>query len=228
MHAFTVVLLLAAGALYVIGVRRLWARAGAGRGISFPQVAFFGTGMTLVAAAALSPLHHLGERLLWAHMVQHEILMVLAAPLLVVGRPVQAWQWVRPVRVPAWLSDPLLAWTVHGAAIWLWHVPGFFERAVAHEALHFAQHASFLGSALLFWWAILARPHLGAMASLFTTMLHTGALGALMTFSRHPWYAGYSLEDQQLAGLLMWVPAGLAYPVGAIWIASRWLRRSAA
>ena len=132
------------------------------------------------------------------------------------------------MRLPAWLGDPLLAWTVHGAAIWLWHAPGLFERAVASQWLHFAQHASFLGSALLFWWTVFSRPQLGAMASLFTTMLHTGALGALMTFSRASWYAGYGLEDQQLAGLVMWIPAGLAYPVAALFMASRWLRRSAA
>jgi putative membrane protein len=228
MHALTLALLLAAAGLYVLGVRRLWRRAGRGRAIGVSAVISFASGIGLVAIAALSPLHHLAERLLWAHMVQHEILMVIAAPLLVLGRPMQAWQWVWPVRVPAWLSDPLLAWTLHGAAIWLWHVPGLFERAVASEALHFAQHASFFGSALLFWWAIVARPHLGAMASLFTTMLHTGALGALMTFSRHSWYAGYALEDQQLAGLVMWIPAGLAYPVAALFIGSRWLRRSAA
>jgi putative membrane protein len=117
---------------------------------------------------------------------------------------------------------------LHASAIWLWHAPRAFEAALASEAMHFAQHASFLGSALLFWWVVLARPHLGAMASLFTTMLHTGALGALMTFSRHPWYPGFALEDQQLAGLVMWVPAGLAYPVAALAIATQWLRRSAA
>ena len=59
-------------------------------------------------------------------------------------------------------------------------------------------------------------------------MLHTGALGALMTFSQHAWYGGYALEDQQLAGLVMWIPAGLAYPAAALFIGSRWLRRSAA
>jgi len=228
MHALTLVLLLTAMVLYVMGVGRLWRRAGKGRGITIVHTMSFAAGIGLVALAALSPLHHVAERSLWAHMVQHEILMVLAAPLLVLGRPVQAWQWVWPIRVPAWLSDPLVAWTVHGAAIWLWHVPGLFERAVASEALHFAQHASFLGSAILFWWAIVVRPHFGAMASLFTTMLHTGALGALMTFSRHPWYSGYALEDQQLAGLIMWIPAGLAYPLAALFIGSRWLRRSAA
>jgi cytochrome c oxidase assembly factor CtaG len=120
------------------------------------------------------------------------------------------------------------SWLLHAAAIWLWHAPRAFEAAVANEALHFAQHVSFLGSAILFWWTVLARPNLGAIGSLFTTMLYTGALGALMTFSRHSWYLGYGLEDQQLAGLVMWVPAGLAYPIAAPFLGSKWLRRSAA
>jgi putative membrane protein len=161
-------------------------------------------------------------------MVQHEVLMVLAGPLLVLGKPLQAWSFLVPLRVPRWLGDPLLAWTLHAAAIWLWHIPGLFERATASEVLHFAQHASFLGTALLFWWTVLAPWQGGAMPSLFTTMLHTGALGALMTFSRHSWYAGHALEDQQLAGLVMWIPAGLAYPAAALVIGLRWLRRSAA
>jgi len=227
MHAFTLTLLLATTVLYAAGVRRLWARAGR-RGIGIAHVGAFAAGMLVLALAVVSPLHHLAERFLWAHMIQHELLMVLAAPLLVLGKPLQSFVWLQPVRLPRWLSDPLIAWVLHAAAIWLWHVPRVFEAAVADEALHFAQHASFLGTGILFWWTVLARAELGGMASLFTTMLHTGALGALMTFSRHSWYASYALEDQQLAGLVMWVPAGLAYPLAALFIGSRWLRRSAA
>jgi putative membrane protein len=227
MHAFTLTLLAVASLAYGAGVRRLWGRAGR-RGIAPAHVAAFAAGIGVLALAVLSPLHHLAERFLWAHMIQHELLMVVAAPLLVLGRPLQAFVWLQPVRIPRWLSDPLLAWGLHAAAIWLWHAPHFFEAAVSGEGLHFAQHASFLGSAILFWWAVLARGELGAMASLFTTMLHTGALGALMTFSRASWYSGYALEDQQLAGLVMWVPAGLVYPLVALFIGSRWLRRSAA
>jgi putative membrane protein len=57
--------------------------------------------------------------------------------------------------------------------------------------------------------------------SLLATMIHTGLLGALMTFSPQPWYAGYGLEDQQLAGLVMWVPAGMAYPLAALYLVAR-------
>jgi len=102
---------------------------------------------------------------------------------------------------------------------------------------HAWQHASFLGSALLFWWTVLGAPTRraqgAAVVSLFTTMMHSGALGALLTFAAQPWYAGYAghadpatgllpLEDQQLGGLLMWIPGGLVYLVAGLALAARW------
>jgi len=196
----------------------------------------FAAGMLVSGAALLSPLHHLAERLVWAHMLQHEMLMVVAAPLLVMARPLEAWTWSLPAawrrsaRLPRILHDPLFAWSLHTLAVWGWHVPALFEAAVTSEAMHAAQHVSFFLTAALFWWTVLgplSKP-LVAMVSLFATMLQTGALGALMTLARHPWYAGSTLEDQQLAGLIMWVPAGLAYPAAALLLGSQWLRRSAA
>jgi len=228
MHAFTLALLVAASLAYALGLRRLWRRAGRGRGIAPAEAGAFAAGMALLALATLGPLHELAERRLWAHMVQHELLMVLAAPLLVLGRPLAAFAHLAPLRVPRSLGDPLPAFALHALAICVWHVPPLFLAAAANEALHFAQHASFLGSAILFWWSVFARADLGAFAALFGTMLYTAALGVLMSFARARWYAGYALEDQQLAGLIMWIPAGLAYPAAALGIASQWLRRRSA
>jgi putative membrane protein len=222
MHALTWTLLALGVIAYTAGVRRLWRRAGVGHGLGVLHAGYFSLGIGVLLVALLSPLHHLAEERLWAHMVQHELLMVIAAPLLVAARPLVALR----LALPRWLSDPLVAWVAHAAAIWLWHVPGIFEAAAHHEALHFAQHASFLVTALMFWWTVFARPGAG-VASLFTTMLHTGALGALMALSNRSWYAGYALEDQQLAGLVMWVPAGAAYPLAALLLLSRTLRRCA-
>ena len=226
MHAVTILLLSAFALLYALGVRRLWRHAGRGRGVSAWNVAAVTAGFATLAFALLSPLHHLAEEKLWAHMVQHELLMVVAAPLLVAARPLGALAWVRPFRLPAWLSDPYAGFALHAAAIWLWHIPGVFEAAVRSEAVHFAQHASFFASALIFWHGALAHAGVG-VASLFATMMHTGALGALMALAGRSWYAGYSLDDQQLAGLVMWVPAGLAYPIAALYLMSRLLRRCA-
>ena len=251
MHALTVALIALAALWYAAGVQRLWRRAGRGRGIARCHAAAFAAGIALLALAVLSPLHQAAETLLWAHMIQHELLMVVAAPLLVTGRPLEAWTWALPfawrgalaragrARPPAafWraLTDPIGARTLHAIALWTWHVPFLFDAAVRNEGVHVAQHASFLATALLFWWSVLARarPAGRAMASLFTTMLHTGALGALLTLAPTAWYASYRtttaafglepLEDQQLGGLVMWVPASLAYLAAALWIAGRWL-----
>lgn len=223
MHALTVVLLLAGLALYALGVQRLWGKAGVGRAILWSHVACFSLGWLALAAALLSPLHHYAERLLWAHMVQHELLMVVAAPLFALSRPIEAWSWVFRIRVPRLLSNPLFAWGGHALAVWIWHAPLLFLAAMRSEWLHLAQHASFFVPAVIFWWTVLApATHtLPALASLLATMMHTGALGALMAFSRAPWYPGYELGDQQLAGLVMWVPAGVAYPLGALFLMAR-------
>jgi putative membrane protein len=244
--------LAASAVAYAIGVRRLWRRAGRGRGICAADVARFATGWLLVCAALLSPLDAWAERSFAAHMVQHEILMAAAAPFLVLGRPLEAWTWALApswrvalggaVRAP-WLrgswriaTSPPGAWTLHAVALWAWHIPAVFEAALASEGVHIAQHACFLGTALFFWWSVFDRGRRDAdaasLASLFTTMGHTGALGALLTFAQHPWYASYAagpafgltpLEDQQLGGLIMWAPASLAYLAAALVIASRWL-----
>lgn len=228
MHTLTVALLAAFVLLYGVGVRRLWRRAGRGRGIRTVEVTCFGLGLLVLALALLSPLHHYAAAHVWAHMVQHELLMVVAAPLLVLGRPLEAWSWVVAFRLPRFLSNPIFAWALHAMAIWLWHVPALFLAAVENEWVHIAQHASFFVPAAMFWWTVRAGKPLAGMASLFTTMLHTGALGFFMAFSASAWYSGYTLEDQQLAGLIMWIPAGTAYPVAALVVVSRALRKCAA
>jgi cytochrome c oxidase assembly factor CtaG len=191
-------------------------------------------------------------------MVQHELLMLAAAPLLVLGRPLAAWAWALPAgarrALPAslhrhWLAAgwsaltaPLAAWALHAAALWLWHVPRWFEAALHHAPLHALQHASFLATALLFWWAVLgpeARSRRAGLAIvlLFTTMLHTGALGALLALAPTPWYAHYAeaavrfgadaLQDQQLGGLIMWIPGSVAYLAVALHIVAQLLGRTA-
>ena len=242
-------------ALYVAGVARLWHRAGVGRGITRAQVAYFAGGWLSLAVALVSPLDTLGESLFSAHMVQHEIMMVVSAPLMVLARPLGAWTWAFPaparhrigraVQAHWWsvvwatITGPLAAWALHAAALWVWHVPPLFEAALHNEAVHALQHASFLGTALLFWWSVLgrdARVRQGtgaALAYLFTTMLHTSALGALLTLAPTVWYPHYlgltqpygldPVQDQQLGGLIMWVPGAAAYLFAALAIFARLL-----
>lgn len=204
------------------------------------------TGWLVLAIALVSPLHAAGEQLFSAHMVQHELLMAVAAPLLVLGRPAVAMVWqlppgARPYTRPVfrWLQQPALAWIVHFAALWLWHIPLLFQATLSSDLAHSLQHTSFLVSALWFWWTVFGTHstsrHTTGLLLLFTTAIHTSILGALLTFSNTVWYPAYAntaewgltaLEDQQLGGLIMWVPAGLAYVIAALAVVAQWLHRS--
>jgi putative membrane protein len=253
-HAFLVFLvaaLIAGAFFYARGVRTLWSKAGVGRGVRRGEAVAFALGWAALAASLLSPIDAWAERSFAIHMIQHELLMVVAAPLIVLGRPLEAWTWAASssvrrlfattmkasaLRALARLSTfSLGAWVVHALALWLWHLPILFRAALLSPLVHILQHACFFGSALAYWWTVFdgrrRNPKGSSIASLFTTMLHTSALGALLTFAPSPWYVAdgprafglSALEDQQLGGLVMWVPGGLAYMIVGLVIVVRWL-----
>lgn len=223
---------------YVIGVFGIWRATGIGRGISIPQAAGFAGGMMLLVIALCSPLASMADHLFAAHMVVHEIIMAAAAPLIVCGRPWAAFAVLLPVPAGRGLA-PLrriaggtAATLIQALVIWLWHVPSMFSAAQDSPALHALQHLSFLVSALLFWHAIdrlRGRRAGAAVACLFATSLHTGFLGALLMVSPRLWFpasGGFGLsplEDQQLAGAIMWMPGGMVYAAAALGLASRWI-----
>ena len=239
--------------LYVAGLARLWPRSHLARGRLVRQAAWFGAGWMMLVLALASPLDAAGSYAFSAHMVQHEILMIVAAPLLVLGRPLALWLWAfgadgrlriaaatrRPGVRAAWgaLTAPVNAWLLHFAALWMWHVPACFQAALAGNGMHALQHTSFLASALLFWWTVLGVRHTAPgvpLVCVFTTMIHSGALGALLALSPRVWYLPYAasaaalgwppLQDQQLGGLVMWAPAGVAYFVSGLMLAARLVR----
>src|SRR5689334_14374578 len=165
-----VVPLVISAVLYVRGLRLLWDEH-VGRGIRVWEAASFAMGWIIAALALLSPLDALSEQLFVAHMIQHELLMVVAAPLLVVGRPLVPMLWALPsnarrtvgrfTRHPAlrrswgFVSLPIVAFFVHGTAIWIWHAPALYEATLTSDGVHALQHLSFFGAALLFWWTII-------------------------------------------------------------------------
>jgi cytochrome c oxidase assembly factor CtaG len=214
----------------------------------------FWAGWWALLVALVSPIHPMGEALFSAHMVQHEILMLVAAPLLVLGRPLVPFLWGLPMswrRVAAliskstavswnwsWLSRPVNAWWIHAVALWGWHAPRAFQAAVGNEFIHALQHISFLGTALLFWWALIrghdaAKGYGKAVLYVFTTGVHSSILGAWLTFSPMVWYPIYAdrtkawnltpLEDQQIGGLIMWVPPGLVFIAAGLYFFSKWI-----
>jgi putative membrane protein len=246
-----VVILLASTAwLYAAGLVALWRRGGKGSGIRAWRAGSYAAGWLALAIALVSPLDTLGSRLFSAHMVQHEVLMLIAAPLLVLGHPLAVYLWAVPVRWRSrvvagvrrrslrafWraITTPPVAWGLAATVLWVWHLPALFNATLRSDAIHALQHGCFLLSALVFWHVFLprrgSRTRGAAILYIFTTALHSSVLGALLTFAPSVWYAGYHgralafgltpLEDQQLGGLIMWVPAGAAYlAVALCWVA---------
>lgn len=235
---------------YALGWARLRRRAGRGLGRLRQQAHCFVGGLVALVAALLSPLEVLAHATFAAHMIQHLLLILVAAPLLVLARPLPALLWALHgwggatalargiVHVLAGIARSpwfaATAWVLHTAALWAWHAPPLYDAAVAHRAVHAAEHAAFLGTALLFWWALLAPAGAGRLDAgagvlyVFTMGVQGSVLAALLTFAPAPWYVshGRSLEDQQFAGLLMWIPSGVVYALAGLWLLARWLREA--
>ena len=243
--------------IYVWGTYNVWKRAGRGHGITTRQwISFVGAVLVLVLAL-MSPLDAWSADLFSAHMVQHLILMLIAAPLLVSSDFQLALLWAlprsraqslgngfnqsRPVS-GTWrvLNQPVFVWILFTLAMWLWHASVFFQAALHSEMIHTLEHISFLITSMLFWWILFKhnRPdhvhYAMTLPFLFLTVLQSGILGALMTFSERPWYPDYAhsvtnwgmtpLQDQQLAGLIMWVPGGAVFTLLTIGYFAAWLR----
>lgn len=247
------------GALYLSGSREIRRRTRRGPGVAGWRTVAFGAGLLAIIIALVSPIEHLSEELFAFHMVQHLLLTLVAAPLIVLGAPLVPIiaalpvGWRRRLAAPTqgttfraiWrvASYPLAAWLLSAAVLWSWHVPAMYDLALRTQAVHIVEHASFLGAGLLFWWSLLrpvgreATPPAVAVLYVFTTGVHSSALGALLTFSTNVWYSAHephvagwgltAIEDQQLAGLIMWVPAGAVYLGAALVLAAMALSRPA-
>lgn len=162
--------------------------------------------------ALTSPIHELGEQLFSAHMLQHEILILISAPLMSASHPGATLLWAFAPRhrsgIGGWvqriensrpatiLTSPLNAWLLEAAALWLWHIPFLYQATLRSDWIHAAQHISFLGTAVLFWSALYgvgrsAMSYGAATLYVFGTAVHCSALGALLTFSQVLWYPAY-------------------------------------
>jgi len=243
-------------AWYALGVRRLWRSAGHGRVIHRRQISCFAAALAVLVLALASPLDAMSDALFSAHMVQHLLLMLVVAPLLVFGEPVlpllwalpaaarrrlaRRWHVAQPLRaVGRPVGTPLAAWLLTMLALFFWHLPVPYGWALNDTRIHALEHITFLGTGVLFWWMVFqpaGRRRLGYGAGVVyvaTAGMLMGALGAILTFAPSPWYTAHlattaawhltPLQDQQLAGVIMWVPASLAYLIAAGWLFVSWL-----
>jgi putative membrane protein len=239
--------------VYLVGRVRLAKRAS-----SPPRGgALFLSGWLVLTLALISPLHAAGERSFTLHMIEHELIMLVATLLLAMSSSggVMAWGLPRALRLSlagSWKSplqslwrrvtEPVTATAIQAVVMWTWHAPTLFDWALESSGWHIAQHASFFLSSLFFWWAMLHPRGRGAgyglsAACLFATSLIGGALGALMSLSASPWYSDYAamgmsgigldpVDDQRLAGLIMWIPGGLVHGTAAVVLLYKWLKFS--
>jgi putative membrane protein len=224
--------LLGVAGAYGAAVRRQWSTR---PGVGFAEAVAFLAGLGVLAVALVSPIEGAAHRRLWVHMVQHVLLISVAAPLLAIGRPVAVG---RDLWHPAPARRPARGWALIVAAagvqivtLLVWHVPVLYDAAAAHDPLHALEHATLLGTALVLW-TVLARLQ-GERAGLallvvFVVSFPPLLLGAAMTFSTTTWYpryAGGGVTDQQLAGVVMWAYGGLAAVAGGLHLFVRWLQR---
>jgi cytochrome c oxidase assembly factor CtaG len=186
------------------------------------------------AAALLPPMHDLAHDSFAWHMLQHLILIFIVSPLLVYGLPGNG-------RLSSMAAmGPLGAVILHAVALWAWHLPLLYDTALEQPALHALEHLSFVGTGVLFWGVIAARwrpvDPLRRAGAVFVTGLQSAALGALLTFASEPLYRSHlhttqdlgltPLEDQQLAGGIMWVPPGVVYLVVTLALLRAWLNHT--
>src|SRR5215208_1999584 len=243
--------------IYLWGMRNVWQRAGTGHGINRRRYGSFLGVLLAFLVAFVSPLDALSDVLFSAHMVQHMILILVATPLLVMSDFPLAFLWALPrpwaqslgyrlnrsqtlLRIWRVSSGPVFAWLLFTIVFWVWHASTLYEAALEDEAVHILEHLGFLITAMLFWWVLLrptGQKHVRygmAIPYLFGTLLQSGILGALMTFTDQPWYPSYAalvlawgltpLQDQQLAGLIMWIPGGAVFTLLTIGYFAVWLR----
>jgi putative membrane protein len=216
----------------------------------------FAGGLVSLGVALLSPLDPLSDVLASAHMVQHLLLVLVAAPLLALSAPAGALLRGSPavvrssvtssrrrlrltVRAMHALRNPAVVWLLHVATLWLWHAAVLYGAALEHPLVHALEHTTFLVTGVLFWRvvvgarAVRVSPGLGVLL-VFGMTLQSSLLALLLTFARTPWYPGYTattrpwgleqLADQQLAGAIMWVPAGFVYLGVALALLVGWVR----
>jgi cytochrome c oxidase assembly factor CtaG len=229
-----------AGALYLLGERRRRRR-------SSHQIAATVALLTLVVAL-VSPLDSLADRLFAAHMTQHLLLVTVSAPALAICAPWRSWWLLAPrsartrgARVARWThrngwSAAVPATAISIIVLWFWHAPGPYDSAVRHAPIHALEHVLLLSSATWFWATVIREHRRGrtphALAMLCATGLSGTALGMLLTFTGTVWFSvhpdtasfGLSpLQDQQLAGVIMWVVPGIDALVLMARMFLRWL-----
>lgn len=216
----------------------------------------WGLGVITIFIALASPLHDLSETYLFsAHMLQHLLLLLVAAPLLVLGLPVGQMKRLLRIRWVAWverrLSQPVFAWVLSIGTLWAWHIPVLYNAALTDHGLHITEHLTFLVTAVIFWWAGLTpfyRLQMNTILAIFYfffAALASSFLGLFLSFAPTELFPAYlnpvdtshllpvirgewgltAQADQQIGGVMMWTSGGFGYLAGVVVVLVRWFHR---
>lgn len=242
-----VLALIALTGWYLAGTGLLRQRVTEMEQVSRGKALSFFAGILVIYLALGSPLHDLAEGYLFsAHMVQHELLVLVAAPLLLAGTP---GRLLRPaLRLPGVLStgrlltNPIFAFLAFNVIFSVWHYPPLYESALRNHGLHIVEHLTFMLAGVLFWWPVLSAlaelppaPQIGRAAYLLAEMFPCSAVGAFISLPAsvlYPWYSEApriwnisALADQQIGGVIMWAGGNAFFMVAAVVIFFRWADR---
>jgi putative membrane protein len=240
---------LAAG-IYAWAVRRVSERHPVNRPPRIRMICFM-AGLAAIGVALLSPIEAYEGQLFSVHMIQHMLLELVAAPLLLLGAPItvtlrassasvrRRLLAILQSRLVHLLSFPVIAWVLFAAVNWGWHFSALYDLALENPPLHYFQHFTFLAAALLFWWPVVGldpspwrMPHPVRLFYLFMAMPQNSFLGVALLSAGNILYPHYltnlrawgpaPLDDQKLGGVLMWVMGDMAFLLGMALVVASW------
>ncbi len=201
----------------------LW-RVSKGQEVSHSRLLSLRSAWALTVVLYVSPLCALSSAFFTVRVIHHLALVLVMAPLLAYGLE----PWLRRLPMPLWTSTAISI-----VVFWVWHAPAPYAAALSSDPMYALMQFTLLGSAMAFWTAVRRASPAAAMGAILVTTVLMGLLGALITFAARPLYPphfasalswGFSpLEDQQLAGIVMWAPGSIAYLAAAMWIGWRWM-----
>ena len=236
---------------YVVAVRRIDARHPANP-VPRSHVIAFLAGLATIEFALQGVVGTYDDVLFGDHMLQHVLLMMVAAPLLVLGAPVTTvlraatpavrTRWLLPIlhsRSVRLLSHPAVGFVLFAGVLWGTHFSGIYELSLENQAVHDLEHLAYLTIALIFWWPVVGRdpapwrlPHLARLLLMLLQMVQSAFLGVVILMAPAPLYAHYAelnlgwitpLADQQLAGGIMWVVGGLGFLLLSLLVVLDWM-----
>ena len=239
--------LIALAGAYTVSAMYLYGQGLWGTAITNRHAAFFAAGVLTLFVALASPIDHIGEKFLFSiHMIQHILLAMVAPPLMLLGVPCWMMQGIldflrlgRPVQL---VTHPIPAFIAFNTTLIAWHVPTLYEAALHDPIVHIVEHLFFIGAGFLSWYPVIdpARQHarfhpLAQIVYLFLFVIPSSALGAVFAFAQQPLYGYYAeaprlwaltvLDDQALAGGIMWVPGWAIYFAALSIVFAQWMKR---